>query len=470
MNQETCFGRILKLLANLVPHMAVVGMPASVGTCLTIKISSSSLVALDSLASDKTSAGFMVIQKTKETKMSTKNASSPAYAGNWFKLNYQTLKSVSSTEDQEAKRKRYCGVIRSDQLAGLNCSENVREYLGLDEDGNKRKSTAVNLAIKETLENKRDLFQMLNAGVVIVARAATINDDSKKEANLLNPSIINGAQTKGVIEEFFKDNPDDKDYPSVNFELIVVNDDDETNLVGEISVARNFQNKVSPLSIYGTQGHFDKLEEAMRRFDSTIKLRRRETDFSDEFIDTEKLIQVVTAFIPKEIPVPSADPNKKSATTIYRVYAYSQRSRCLKDFAEMMEDPRRWKDAKDLFLDIALDAWQLYLRLKKEQSFSRLECVKGTNDGGKKIVAADGVPDGIVFPMLSALSRFVRETSKGWKLDIPKNFPWKALFDQAYIQETTTAGFNPQTMGKSADCYVALHGSIDMFFAVMDLK
>jgi hypothetical protein len=401
--------------------------------------------------------------------MTTKSIPSPAPLGNRFKLNYQTLKSVSSSEDQEAKRRRYCGVIRADQLMGLSCSENVREYLGLDENGNKRKSTAVNLAIRETLANERDLFPMLNAGVVIVSGAVTV-DDAKKETTLFNASIINGAQTKGVIEEFFKDNPDDTDYPSVNFELIVISDDDDSNLIGEISVARNFQNKVSPLSIYGTQGHFDELEKAMRRNDQSVTLRRRETDFSDDFIDTEKLIQIITALIPKEIAVPSSDPNKKSATTIYRVYAYSQRSRCLKDFAEIMEDPKLWSTTKEIFLDVAFEAWQLYQRLKGEQSFSRLECVKGSHEGGKKIVAHDGVPDGIVFPMLSALSRFVRKTKHGWLLDIPKNFPWKALFDQAYIQETTTAHHNPQTMGKSADCYIALHGSIDMFFAVMDLK
>jgi hypothetical protein len=43
-------------------------------------------------------------------------------------------------------------------------------------------------------------------------------------------------------------------------------------------------------------------------------------------------------------------------------------------------------------------------------------------------------------------------------------FPWKAFFENAYSQETTTARGNPQTMGKNADCYVTLHGSIEMFF------
>jgi len=50
---------------------------------------------------------------------------------------------------------------------------------------------------------------------------------------------------------------------------------------------------------------------------------------------------------------------------------------------------------------------------------------------------------------------------------VPKNFPWPTLFQQAYTQETTTAANNPQIMGKDADCYIALHGAIEMYFAVM---
>jgi hypothetical protein len=34
------------------------------------------------------------------------------------------------------------------------------------------------------------------------------------------------------------------------------------------------------------------------------------------------------------------------------------------------------------------------------------------------------------------------------------------------VQFKTTASHNPQTMGKEADCYVALHGAVEMYFAV----
>jgi hypothetical protein len=206
----------------------------------------------------------------------------------------------------------------------------------------------------------------------------------------------------------------------------------------------------------------------MRKHDPSVKLRKRETDFSDDYLDTEKLVQVMTAMAPKSVPLPSVDRNRRTPETIYRVYAYRHRSRCLKDFATVMGDPEKWSEAHALFLDIAVDAWKLYQRLKGEQFFSSLHCVKGIGSGTAKIVAPDGVPDGVVFPMLSALSRFIREHKNVWVFKVPKNFPWKTLFDQARIQETTTAHNDPQAMGKDADIYVALHGAIDMFFAVID--
>jgi hypothetical protein len=370
-----------------------------------------------------------------------------------------------SQEDQEAGRKRYCGVAKASTLLDLPTDENVRSYLGRDEDGLKRKSPLVNMAIRKTIEEARDLFPLLNSGLVIVARSVNV-DDAAKTAHLEGASIINGAQTRGVLEDYFKENCDDKDYPSVNFELIVTDDD---GLIGDISISRNFQNRVADLSIYGRQGIFDDLESSMRKFDPTIKLRKRETDFSSDFIDTEKLVQVTTALIPKQVGLPSADKRRdKTPETIYRVYAYRHRSRCLKDFASVMNAPKEWKEAHAALLDLAVDAWTLYQRLRGEQSFSPLQCVKGVTKAGHKMVLPDGVPDGIVFPMLSALSRFVEETRQGWKLRIPKNFPWETLFAQARLYETTTAKSDPQRMGKSADCYIALHGSIDMFFAVTD--
>ena len=176
---------------------------------------------------------------------------------------------------------------------------------------------------------------------------------------------------------------------------------------------------------------------------------------------------MLTAIAPTEIRLPSAvKRNVQTPETLYRVYAYRHRSRCLTDFATVMDKPREWPVAHQFFLDVAANCWKLYKRLKGEQAFSQLVCVKGEVVGGRKQVAPDGVPDGIVFPMLSALSRFMKQRDGHWSLEIPERFPWPTFFQAATQQETTASANNPNTMGKKAECYIALHGSIDMYFAM----
>lgn len=377
-----------------------------------------------------------------------------------YKLQYHSLRSVTSPEDQAQGRRRYCGVAPADRIFPIDTEENVRGFLGRDAEGNRRKSTMVNKAIRETIENNRSDFAILNSGVVIVAANADV-DDGKKHVHLHGASIINGAQTKGVLEDYFEANPDE-DVPSINFELIVSDDED---LIANISIARNFQNRVNDISIYGRHGLFEDLEAAMKRYDRKIVLRKSETDFGDEFLDTEKLIQVLTVLAPDQVDFPSAQRRVSRIETRYRTYAYRHRSRCLKDFADVMESSDDWKDARQYYLSVAADAWGLYHRLKGEQAFSSLRKVKGEVVAGQKQVTSDGVPDGIVFPMLSALSRFI-VTSKGKSsVSIPDYFPWATLFGQAQMIFKTTANHNPQSMGKDTDCYVALHGVIEMYFA-----
>jgi hypothetical protein len=399
-------------------------------------------------------------QKIEEGHVMTSTASS-ARAGR-FKLHYSALRSVVSPTDQEGGRRRYCGVAKAQEFFDLGWDENVRGYLGEDDEGNKRKPTLVNLAVRETVKSNRDMFPMLNTGLVIVGRHAEV-DDNKRVVEISDASIINGAQTMGVLSEFFGDHPDDTDFPWVNFELIITTDEE---LIGEISIARNFQNRVADLSIYGRQGRFDKLQEAIGRHDPDLKLRTKETDFGDEFLDTEKLIQALTALMPSGIPVPSADQRRATTPeTVYRVYAYRHRSRCLKDFATIMDKPSEWRDAHRFFLDTAWDGWRQYQALKEEQAFSRLHKVKGETNGGRKTVVPEGVPDGIVFPILSGLSNFARNGKTGWTLQVPKSFPWNYVYDQAMVLFKEAADHNPNTMGKQAGCYIALHGLCRMFFA-----
>lgn len=398
---------------------------------------------------------------------------------------YHSLRSVVSPEDSAAGRRRYCGVAPATSLFGLPTDENVRRFLGKDEDDKKRKSTQVNKAIRETLIENRDHFAVLNGGIVIVARAADV-DDKQKSLSLRQCSIINGAQTVGVLKEFQQNPPSelaDDDFddakqpvlPSVHFEVIITDDE---GLIADITVARNFQNAVQDISIYGTKKLFHALEEEMQKYDASIKLRMSETDFSEEFLDTAKLVQVMTVLAPSDVPLPSTFArNNRKQESPYRTYAYSSRARCLKDFATVMSDedsPDYPKDAKKnarkYFLETCWDAWQEYKRLKSEQDFSSLRKVEGEQQAGRKIVADDGVPDGIVFPVLSALSLFVSLRNGKWRLAIPSKFPRSALHHIAKKTFMSAASHNPQTMGKKAECYETMHSAMEMFLATRDIE
>src|SRR3984893_16203215 len=98
--------------------------------------------------------------------------------------------------------------------------------------------------------------------MVIVARGATV-DDRERLMYLDRPSIINGSQTQGELQRYFKDFADNPEIvPSIKFAVIVTNDD---GLIAEISIARNFQNDVLAISIAGRSRQLDELAEAGKK-------------------------------------------------------------------------------------------------------------------------------------------------------------------------------------------------------------
>jgi hypothetical protein len=167
----------------------------------------------------------------------------------------------------------------------------------------------------------------LNGGIVIVARAVEV-DDKRKVLILKRPSIINGSQTQGELRKYY-DAPHGEDFfePSIKYELIVTTDND---LIAEISTSRNFRNDVRAISIAGRRGQLDELEVAVQRVIPDAKLRKSETDLTadDEFLDTEKLIQVLFALMPRTL----FDALEMDATN--KVFAYSQKTRCLKSSSD----------------------------------------------------------------------------------------------------------------------------------------
>jgi hypothetical protein len=349
----------------------------------------------------------------------------------------------------------YSGHAPITSFLALSTDENVRDYLLSAEGKQRRRETQVNHEIKETLESNPKDFSILNSGIVIVARAHEA-DDHKKILLLRKPSIINGSQTQGVLKDFFERSlangltPPDS---HAKFELIVTDDEE---LIAEISIARNFQNDVANISIAGRRGQLDELEESLQERLPDAKLRKSETQLSEDYISTERLLQVITALIPAALwPKPGENDNPR------KVYTYSMKAKCLKEFIEIHRKAHDKKDpdyvkSKELFkfyLDIAAEAYQLYEKWKAHQGF------KGT---GIRAITRDGreileVPDGIIFPIIASLSAFAKETPQGWTIKPPKVFRDEEVIRAAKSVYQNIANSNPWIMGKSQACYAALY-------------
>jgi hypothetical protein len=283
-----------------------------------------------------------------------------------------------------------------------------------------------------------------------VAAACDV-DDKDRVLRFIKPSIINGSQTQGVLNDYFEKYDEESRFlngePHIKFEVIVTDDED---LVANISIARNFQNDVMALSIVGRRKQLDELEERFQKVYPDLRLRKSETDLiyeDNEYVDTERLIQVIAALVPQEL---------WHKSEFNKVYTYSQKTRCLKEFQEIWEiahnsdhkQNEQYKRLYNFYLDIAPQAYELYKKWKSHQIFkgSGLHAIKRGLGG----VILE-VPDGIVFPILASLSVFAEETSKGWTLTIPEIDA--ELFHNAKSSYMEVAKSNPNVMGKSKACY-----------------
>lgn len=380
------------------------------------------------------------------TTLSLNKASAPKST----QIKYNSLRNISSPDDLASDRKVLCGHVKAIDILKLSTNDNVRDYL-LEVDGKRKVPTSVHRAIRATLENSPEKFSVLNGGITIVAEAYSV-DEKSKSLNLTNASIINGAQTQGILRDFMESLDDTEDFPDIHvtFELIISTDD---SLVAEISIARNFQNDVKMLSISGKLGAFDDIEIAIKDKLNNKKLRLSETDSPEDTLDTEKLLQVATALIPEELwqGLGRGDLANKN-------YAYNQKTKCLKQFTELSKSVKDNK-ASDIekavynfYVDIVAPAWVLYEKWKSHSGFKGTG-IRSIQRNGTEII---DVPDGIVFPILASLAEFIMKTDEGWCLIIPDIFDDQDLISSVKSTYQNIADHKPYVMGRSKAAYSSL--------------
>ncbi len=378
------------------------------------------------------------------------------------KFKFFSIRNITSPSDKEGGRSVYVGHFPISSVCNLSNNENVRSYL-VDAEGKKRKMPSqVHLAIRETLKDKPSDFSVLNGGIVIVAKNCNI-DEKNSCIELTEPSIINGSQTQGEIKNFIKTYGEEVAAEIyVKFEIIISSDED---LIADISIARNFQNDVQALSISGRKGELDELERNLKKHHPQLSLQKSEStriSNTNSLISTEKLLQVIAALLPKELWWKSGDINK--------TYTYNAKATCLKDFRRIFEAAQKgdknFIKVYQFYLDIAGPAWSLYTKWKTHQGFQGTG-LRSIERDGREII---DVPDGIIFPIIVALSQFVSEKGNAWQINKPNELDDRELINTAKTIYIEIARSKPELMGKTKACYSGLEQITSIYKRLLESR
>ena len=301
-----------------------------------------------------------------------------------------------------------------------------------------------------------------NSGFLVGA-SKIIVDDNKKIVTLRRASVNNGAQSQGEIKRYMDECAERGEEPtdfSIRCELSI---EPDASTRTTIAVARNTATKIEGISIAGKHGYFEDLAKSFKEDHPDLELARSETDVEDKYVDTRLLLQVLWAMMPEEL----TPENRRSVEA--RMRAYKNAAYCLQDFIEIFDsratDPNNAARYR-YFVDMAGPAWSEYQRWHAHEQWND----KRLREPLRQVVRGDDgiikVSDGIVFPILSALSRFVKKYQlkegtlkrlpvRTWKIVYPKVFHDEDMLIAARRQLIQCGG-RPMLMGRSGAAYEAL--------------
>lgn len=365
------------------------------------------------------------------------------------RLSYESIRNLTSPDEKKNGTRTFFANLPASEILKLNTDGNLRDYIPAHP-GKKRNST--HKAIADTILNRPDRFITMNSGFTISALDVEV-DDNKKIAILKGGTIINGAQSQGELRRFFEEYAEGDTKPEefyVRAEIIVLGDPD---FITDTAIARNTSTNVAALSMAGKKQYFDDLETSFQRVYPALKLRKSETDTEGEYIDTQKLLQLCTVLMPPELLDGAQTANSK-------LKAYRNRAQCLIDFEvickQKIDGDSRATERYQYYVDIAPFAWKEYLHWRHHEGWEGKRLFEST-----KAIKRDGndsvtVTDGIVFPILSAMSLFVGKNADGrWVITKPSIFDDSEMLEAAVDQFRSNQS-NPMYMGRNAGVYESL--------------
>jgi hypothetical protein len=375
------------------------------------------------------------------------------HAPNCVQLSYQLLRNITSPDEKSQGVQSFVANFPAAEILKLGTKDNLRGYLA---EYNPRKRNRVHDAIRETIITAPERFIVRNSGFVITSADIEV-DDSGKTVTMLEPSIINGAQSQGEIRAFFDDLADEEeptDNPFyVRATIIVDTDPDE---VIETAIARNIVTPVRSLSEAGARSQLDELEQSIQKVIPGVHIRKTESQSGDDFIDTRFVLQISRLLMPTAV---SGNPSAAE-----KLRAYKNPEQCLTDFCAWERDQDRDPTSKakyDFTVQIAPYAILEYKRWESHPDWNGHKIWSETKKGGRavkrdrKTGKISWVSPGLIFPVMGAISEFVVHKKSGWKIEKPARFKEDNMI-QRTVNQFRAHSSDPMLMGRSEGAYDAV--------------
>jgi len=366
-------------------------------------------------------------------------------------LPYNVIRNLTSSDEKANGVQTWFANVNARDILGIGTQDNLRSYIA---EHSTAKRNSVHKQIEATIQDLPDRFINRNSGITITCTNCEV-DDSKRIARLGNASIINGAQTQGELARYFAiAQGEDAAEFMVRVEIIM---EPLREQIVEIAIARNTATAVKSVSQSAARGYLTELKASIEKGLPGETLQMSETDLVG--LNTQSVLQWSRLLMPQKLPGGASARN----------FAYKQGGKCLADFSEWAQNVKTDPEAEKLYnftVQIGPIAVKEYRYWEQHEGWNghRLHEYGKKSDkphGGRPIKRdrATGkvtwVAPGILFPIMSALSAFVRQKNGQWVLEKPDLFKEDELIRRA-VQQFRALDREVALMGRSEAAYDAL--------------
>jgi hypothetical protein len=367
-----------------------------------------------------------------------------------YNLPYSLIRNLTSPDEKANGVQTWFANVHARDILDIGTEDNLRSYIA---EHAPAKRNPVHKQIQNTIENLADRFINRNSGITITCTSCEV-DDSKKVARLVDASIINGAQTQGELRRYLtSDDSEDADF-MVRVEIIMEPAHDQ---IVEIAIARNTATSVKSVSQAGARGYLTELKASVESELPGETLQMSETDTSG--LNTQGVLQWSRLLMPQ----------KMLGAGTARNFAYKQGGKCLADFSDWASKAKSDTSLKKMYdftVQVGPIAIREYRYWEQHEGWNghRLHEYGKRSDkphGGRPIKRDKisgkvvWVAPGILFPIMSALSAFVRQHKGIWLLEKPSLFKEEELIRRA-VQQFRALDREVAVMGRSEAAYDAL--------------